>query len=112
MKKQYLITLLCLIALCLQGCKVGNVASSQGLPDQAYLYFESANEYKGDVEVTLEPATTFRAKVYLPKKHLVKGETYAVATGKRHLRVSYQGKVIYERTLMFTTQETQKILLP
>lgn len=112
MKTKYIITLfVCLMGL-MAGCKVGNVASSQGLSDQAYIYLESVNKYPGYVQVSLDKNTTFDAKVYQPKKHQVKGETYAVATGKRHVTVSYQGKVVFERTLMLSTQETNKITLP
>ena len=41
-------------------------------------------------QVVIDNQTRFDAKVNKEKKHQVKGETYAVATGKRHIKVLYQ----------------------
>lgn len=98
--------------LLLTSCKVGNVAVSQGLSDQSYLYFVSTQKYSDPVKVTLDGTTTFDAQVVKEKKHTVKGNTYAVATGKRYISVSSQGKVIWEREVFLSTQETKKIILP
>jgi hypothetical protein len=102
------------LSLCLAftGCKVGNVASTQGLSDQAYLYFVSTNEYKAPVSVTVDGSTVFEAAVVKEKKFNVKGNTYAIATGKRHVLVKQNGQILFERTLFLSTQETKKITLP
>ena len=105
-----LLTVVC--CLLLSGCKVGNVAVSQGLADQSYLYFVSVNKYAKPVQVTLDNGVTFNANVVRERKATVKGDTYAVSTGKRRVSVSYQGKTIWEREVFLSTQETKKIILP
>lgn len=110
--KSFIYGVLTLVCLLLSGCKVGNVPSSQGLSDQAFLYFVSINKYPQPVEVTIDNQTSFNAKVVKEKKGTVKGNIYAVATGKRHVKVSSQGKIIFERDVFLSTQETKKIALP
>ena len=65
----------------------GNVASSQGLTDQAYLYFASSNKYEEPVVVSVDEEATFEAQVVKEKKSTIKGFTYAIRTGKRHVVV-------------------------
>ncbi|MEG1749645.1 MAG: hypothetical protein RRZ65_09135 [Tannerellaceae bacterium] len=112
--KTKLIAALLSVSFCLflTGCKVGNVAVSQGLSDQSYLYFVSTQKYAAPVRVTIDGTTTFDAKVIKEGKHTVKGNTYAVATGKRRVAVSSGGKVVWEREVFLSTQETKKIILP
>lgn len=110
--KTIIYVLLTFVCLAFSGCKVGNVPSSQGLSDQAFLYFVSINKYPGTVEVTIDNQTIFEAKVVKEKKGTVKGDIYAVATGKRHVKVNFRGKIIFERDVFLSTQETKKIALP
>jgi lipoprotein len=112
MKTKYILGIFAVFCLLLSGCKVGNVASSQGLSDQAFLFFTSTHKYRTPVSVTIDKTTHFDAKVVKEGKHTVKGDTYAVATGKRHVVVSYQGKILFERDVFLSTQETKKIALP
>ncbi|WP_321332752.1 hypothetical protein [uncultured Bacteroides sp.] len=100
------------LCLLLTGCKVGNIASSQGLSDQAYLYFVSTNKYDVPVSVTIDGSTVFDAKVVKEKKYTIKGNTYAVATGKRHVVVKQSNKILFERDLFLSAQETKKVILP
>lgn len=102
------------LALCLvlTGCKVGNVASHQGLPDRAYLYFVSTQAYHEPVSVAIGSDLAFEAKVVKEKKSTVKGNTYAVSTGKRHIVVTYKDQKIYEKDIFLSAQETKKIILP
>lgn len=113
MKLKSILGLLTMVGcLLLTGCKVGNVAVSQGLSDQSYLYFVSNHKYPEPVQVTLDGKTTFEAKVVRERKATVKGDTYAVSTGKHRVAVSFQGKTIWEREVFLSTQETKKIILP
>ncbi|MEG1028144.1 MAG: hypothetical protein RSE07_05595, partial [Oscillospiraceae bacterium] len=82
------------------------------LTDQAYLYFVSVSKYQGLVTVTVDKAITFNADVVKEKKATVKGNTYAVATGNLNVVVTYRNKIIFERTLFLSAQETKKIILP
>lgn len=113
--KTKLVLCLFTVACCcllLTGCKVGNVAVSQGLADQSYLYFVSVNKYSQPVKVMLDNSIAFDATVVRERKATVKGNTYAVSTGKHRVSVSYQGKTIWEREVFLSTQETKKIILP
>lgn len=100
------------LCLLLQGCKVGTVASTQGLSDQAYLVFISNSKYNKPVQVALDGSTTFNAKVFKDGKWNIKGDTYAVATGNRRLVVTSNGETLYDRNVFLSTQETKKIMLP
>lgn len=110
--KSILYLLAVTFCLLLTGCKVGNVAVSQGLSDQSFLYFVSINKYSEPVKVTLDRSTSFDAKVVKEKKATVKGNIYAVSTGKHHVSVAYKGKTIWEREVFLSTRETKKITLP
>lgn len=101
-----------LFSFLLSGCKVGNVASTQGLSDQAYLYFVSNQKYSDQIEVTVDRDLVFKAKVVKEKKYTIKGNTYAISTGKHHIKITYRGQTLYERELFLSTQETKKIALP
>ncbi|BEH00005.1 hypothetical protein [Bacteroides sedimenti] len=109
--KHIALFILCICAL-LTSCKVGNYSQERGLPDQAYLLFVANEAYEGEVQVTVDNETTFNAKVIKEKKGTIKRDLYAIAKGKRYIKVSYNGKVIYEREIFVSAQETKKIQLP
>lgn len=112
MRRRTFIPLLISAVLGLSGCNVGNMTSSHGQADQAYIYLASNRKYKDMAQVVIDNQTRFDAKVNKEKKHQVKGETYAVATGKRHIKVLYHNQVVYERTVFLAAQETHQIMLP
>lgn len=87
---------------------------SEGQKDLAYVFIVSDNQsYKGEsVVVTIDDKTKFNAEVTMKKKSRTKGTSYAIATGKRHIKVEKDGKVLYDRIVMASTQETQEIVLP
>ncbi len=102
------------IVLLLCGCRAHYpVAQESGKEDVAYLLFISPAKYKGEyVTVTLDDKTTFHAKVVKAKKSNRRGRAYAVATGRRSIRVQQDGTVLYKKEIMLSTQETQIITLP
>jgi len=112
MKKSLLFS--CLIILCtlLSSCKVGRYTEEKGLSDQAYLLFVSNEKYDDAVQVTIDENATFNAIVLKEKKMTVKGNKYAIATGRRHLKVTFKDKVLYDKEIFVSTQETKKIQLP
>ncbi|MEG2573249.1 MAG: hypothetical protein RSA44_01155, partial [Bacteroides sp.] len=93
-------------------CKVGRYTEEKGLPNQAYLLFVSNHSYSNTVQVTIDNKISFDAKVLKEKKMTVKGNTYAIGTGRKKLKVVDKGKTIYEKEIFVTTQETKKIQLP
>lgn len=113
--KQKNLFMLCMIiiALCVTSCKLGVYSHSGGKSDQAYLLFVSSDIYSGEtVQVTIDGKTKFDAKVVKDKRSKVYGELYAIATGSRKIKVEKDGKVLYEKEIFASTQETKKIVLP
>ena len=102
------------LPLFLLGCKANYpVAQQSGKEDMAYLLFVSSNEYAGeDVQVTIDDTNSFTAKVVKQKNANRKGTQYGVATGTRSLKVSSNGKIIYQKKLFLSTQEVKHIILP
>lgn len=102
------------LPLILFGCKANYpVAQQSGKEDMAYLLFVSSDEYAGEeVQVTIDDAQPFTAKVVKQKHANRKGTQYGVSTGTRALKVSCDGKVIYQKKLFLSTQEVKQIILP
>lgn len=108
------IWLLSLLVLVLGACSVGRTTESKGLENQAYLQFVRGNseKYSDGVDVFIDDAQPFKAKVNKVDSRTVKGNTYVIKSGKRYLRVEYRGAVLYEKDIIVTTQETRRIQLP
>lgn len=102
-----------LIAL-LCGCKAHYpVAQESGKEDMAYLLFTSPDKYAGkEVTVMLDGKKSFEAKVVKAKNANRKGTSYAVSTGRKKINVIYNGKSIYSKEILVSTQETKIITLP
>lgn len=102
------------LVLTLSGCKANYPVSQQGgKEDMAYLLFISPKEYAGkDVQVTIDNSRTFTAKVVKEKKSKRKGTRYRVETGSRSLKVTYNGKSLYEKKIFLSTQDVKQIVLP
>lgn len=112
MKTKYIAPLLVCICTLFTSCKVGSYSQERGLPDQAYLYFVANQNYEGEIQVSIDNNTSFNAKVIKEKKGTIKRDIYAIAKGKRKIKVSYNGNIIYEREVFVSAQETKKIELP
>lgn len=113
MKKQIL-KLVCAIVLPLffASCKTP-VAQQSGKEDIAYLLFVSPNEYAGkEVTVVLDNQKPFTVKVVKEKSAKRKGTQYGVKTGTRNLKVTSDGKTLYQKKIFVSTQEVKQIILP
>lgn len=107
--------ILMLFTLLLVSCKTGVYTSEGGKSDVAYLTLNSSNLYPGQVVmVTVDDNTKFEAKVAKQKKSREKyrGDLYAISVGQHHVKVEFNGKVLYEQTLLLNTQQTKEITLP
>ncbi|MBO6012703.1 MAG: hypothetical protein J6P82_04205 [Bacteroidales bacterium] len=113
MKRYYSFLLALLATLAFVSCGSLPVSQQSGADDVAYLLFVSPDQYKGEnVSVQLD-GTTFQAEVVSEKKAHRKGTAYRVAPGTRSLTVKdNQGKILYQKQIFLSTQETKKILLP
>mgnify|MGYP003600535943 FL=1 len=102
------------LPLVLFSCKANfPVAQESGKEDMAYLLFISSKDYAGkDVQVTIDNAKPFSARVVKEKKSNRRGTQYAVATGTRTLTVSFEGKTLYSKKIFVSTQEVKQIILP
>ena len=109
--------LICLVArmgLMFTCCRAQYPVSQQGGKDDvAYLLFVGQEEYaEKKVEVSLDNGTPFSAEVVEAKDAHRKGTQYAVGIGTRSIKVTFDGKVLYEKKLFLSSQEVKKIMLP
>lgn len=102
------------LPLLLFGCKANfPVAQQSGKEDIAYLLFVSGNKYANkEIQVSVDDAQPFIAKVVKQKKSNRRGTQYGVGTGNRSLKVTCDGNVIYQKRLFLSTQEVKQIILP
>ena len=102
------------LPLLLAGCRANfPVAQQSGKEDMAYLLFVSDKEYANkEIQVSIDNAQPFAAKVVKQKKSNRRGVQYGVGTGSRSIKVSYEGKVLYQKKLFLSTQEVKQIILP
>ena len=110
MKKLFLFAM----TLFLIGCKANYpVAQQSGKEDIAYLLFISSDQYANEkIEVTLDNAEPFYAKVVKQKKSHRRGTQYGIGTGTRNLTVKHKGQTIYQKKIFVSTQEVKQIILP
>lgn len=109
MKTKLILTFVCSCILFIS-CKVGTVATSGGKADIGYIELVSPTK-SSNVKVTVDD-TSFNGKVTKEKRTSIKGTAYAVAPGKRHITIERNGKVLYDKLIMISAQETKKIVLP
>lgn len=109
MKKLFI----CSILICLfVGCKAP-IAMQSGREDIAYLVFVSPKTYwNKEVNVSIDNETNFEAKVVKAKRSNRWGRQYGISTGRRNIKVSYEGKTIYQKEIFVSSQETKVITLP
>lgn len=102
------------IASLLMGCKANfPVAQQTGKEDMAYLLFVGKKEYGGkEVQVTIDNAEPFTAKVVKSKKANRRGTQYGIGTGARDIVVRCDGKTLYQKKIFVSTQEVKQIILP
>lgn len=110
------IFLLCTVCLALVGCKTQfPVAQETGKADMAYLLFVGTNkdDYRDKtVEVTIDDNAPFTANVVWQKRASRRGTQYGIGTGNCNLKVTCNGKVVYEKKVFLSAQETKQIILP
>ncbi len=110
MKKSYLV--LVLLMFILNSCG-GTKTSFQGLASESYLEFiGNPNDYSTGVDVIIDDKPTFSAKVYKDKIGRMRGEVYAIKTGRHTLKVKHQNQIIYNKEIFISSQESKKIILP
>ena len=102
------------VALLLFGCRANYpVAQETGLDDVAYLLFISDDEYAGKkVNVTIDSNRPFEAEAVKGRKAHRRGTQYGISAGRHTIKVSSDGKTLYQKEIFVSTQEVKQILLP
>ncbi|MDR2058053.1 MAG: hypothetical protein LBP83_07215 [Dysgonamonadaceae bacterium] len=110
--KKYLFVL-CIVPLILYGCRVGRTTEVRGYENESYLQFvQGQQKYQEGVEVYVDDLPFFVAKVNKVNDRTVKGNVYTVKSGTRHLKVVYKGKVLFDKQVILSSQQTRQIQLP
>lgn len=102
------------LTLLLTACKANYpVAQQSGKEDMAFLLFVSPDVYAGkNVQVMVDELEPFEARVVKSVKSNRRGTQYGIATGRRKLKVVYQGKTIYKKEIFVSSQDVKQIVLP
>lgn len=111
--KRFLI-ICCLSLLVLASCKTGVYTAEYGKEDVAFISLISSDVMANkDVQVIVDDETQFTAHIQKAKQSTEKhnGKLFAIKPGKRHLKIVYQGKVIYEKEIFVSSQQTKLINL-
>ncbi len=113
MKKSiFLAACLSLLVILMSGCKTGVYTTHSGKEDVSYLQFVSASSLSGKtVVVELDNGTSFEAKVNKERKSYTKPHLYTIKSGKRSVRVSYKGRVVYDSDIFVSHQSTKVVRL-
>lgn len=116
MKNTLWIAMVCglLSLFAFNSCKTGVYATEHGKDDIAFVCFYSSGIYANKtIDVVIDKDTAFSTKVVKAKQdgEKRKGELYGIKTGKRHICVSYNGNIIYEKDIYVTSQQTKEIIL-
>lgn len=105
-----------MLALCVScgSTRNGVFESVGGKDDVAYLFFQSSGAYANkEVEVVLDEKTAFVAKVVKDRKSKAKykGINYAIKPGIHRLKITYQGRILYNQSIVINSQQTKNIIL-
>lgn len=111
-KLLFTVCLTAIVILC--GCKANYpVAQESGKEDIAYLIFVSSSDSKNkNVNVSVDDKNTFQAKTVKSRKSNRRGTQYSVQTGKRKVKVTFEGQTLYDKYVFLSPQETKVITLP
>jgi len=94
------------------GC-TGVKTTSYGLEKGAFLEFiGNPILYDGGIDIQLDQKLKFKADVKKENADRPKGTVYSISPGNHLITVSYKGKIIYQKQVYISYQETKMITLP
>ena len=106
---------ICVLLTCIfTACKTGVYTAEYGKEDVAYICLISSDEMANkDVVVYIDNETQFTMRVQKAKQSTEKhnGKLYAIKPGTRHMKVVYNGNVIYKKDIFLSSQQTKLINL-
>ena len=105
--------LVLLLLIIVSSCGITQSKNS-GIVNQAYLSFVTSDKrnYPEGVEVIMDDKTRFNAEVFNNRDKIKHVRVYGISTGKHEIAVMYNGKVLYEKIIFISSQQTKKIILP
>ena len=109
MKKTILFTILLSLLI---SCGVTK-SSSSGIENQAFLVVVGTpSNYPNGVEVMLDDKTKFNSEVHKNRDKIKHLRLYGISTGKHKISILNNNKIIYEKIIFLSSQQTKKIILP
>lgn len=94
------------------GC-TGVKTTTSGMENEAFLVFVgNPQSYESGVEVSIDDSATFSAEVQKNHADRPQGKVYAISTGQHLVSVAHNNKIIYQKRIFVSAQETKKIILP
>ena len=102
-----------LVPFLMWGCSVGRTTEAKGLENETYLQFVQGQEkYPEGVDVYVDDLNPFHALVNKVNDRKVKGNVYTVKSGTRHVKVMYKNKILFDKQVVLSSQQTRQIQLP
>jgi hypothetical protein len=99
-----------LVIFCFNSCDVTKTAAV-GIENQSFLLIEGdPNDYPAGVQVIMDGKTRFVAEVNKPGRNN-HPKMYGITTGQHKIQVFKNAKVIYDKVIFLTSQQTKKIIL-
>jgi len=94
------------------GC-TGVKTTSYGLEKEAFLEFiGNPSLYDGGIDIQLDNKLKFEAVVNKKNADRPKGIVYSISPGNHLITVSYNGKIVFQKQVYISYQETKIIILP
>lgn len=87
--------------------------SSSGIENQAFLLIVgTTSNYPNGVEVILDDKTRFIGEVQKDYMRVKDVRLYGISTGRHDVSIMHNNKVLYNKVIFVTSQQTKKIILP
>jgi hypothetical protein len=109
MKKTILFTILLSVLI---SCDVTKSITS-GIENQAFLIIVGTpSKYPNGVKVIMDDKTKFNSEVHKNRDKIKHLRLYGISTGKHKISILNNNKIIYEKIIFLSSQQTKKIILP
>jgi hypothetical protein len=105
-KELFIISLVLLLISACSGVKT----TTRGLENESYIELVGNPQKYRNVNVTIDNQTSFSAIVNSANRK-VKGQVYAIKSGKSEVTIHHNNSIIYKQTIFTSPQETKRIIL-
>ena len=114
MKKNLIYTVLAVVlsVVFMSGCKTGTYSQTAPSDDVAFIKLMSSSALSGkQVEVSINNAKPFSAKVNKMRTSPLKQKTYRIASGRSNIKIHSKGRLIWNQDVFVSQQSTRVIVL-